>query len=272
MATPCPHENAPDACLNERSRRFREHRPDIRPWATNPCELCKVGRVRAEAPRSANKKEETESRAARPGIRAWRELGRREKQPNENDYHNEKEGAAVATDKKDVILKRIENEKRCTKSRLMNFCGATADQVASATKVLEAEGKIKVWPGIREGAVIYTLPGISKDYEGTPVKASNDATRPLKPPRCVNRTPATPPYKPRAKSQKPIGRTNPTEEVPIRPALKSLFEVDLRFVGILQERTGRLMGAIASESPIDGELLDLFCLTTDWLRERRATA
>ena len=53
---------------------------------------------------------------------------------------------------------------------------------------------------------------------------------------------------------------------------RSLFEVDLRFVGILQERTGRLMGAIASESPIDGELLDLFCLTTDWLRERRATA
>jgi len=41
---------------------------------------------------------------------------------------------------------------------------------------------------------------------------------------------------------------------------------------MLQERAGRLMGAIAQESPIDGELLDLFCLTTDWLRERRATA
>ncbi|HQT97980.1 MAG TPA: hypothetical protein PK416_08900 [Thermodesulfobacteriota bacterium] len=178
----------------------------------------------------------------------------------------------MATDKKDVIFQRIEKEKRCTKSRLMNFCGATADQVASATKILETEGKIKVWPGIRAGAVIYTLPGIPKNFEETPVKALNDATIPSKPSRRVNRTSTTPPIKTRAKSEKPKpaeARPSPAGE---GPPYKSLFEVDLRFVGILQERAGRLMGAIASESPIDGELLDLFCLTTDWLRERRAAA
>ena len=128
-----------------------------------------------------------------------------------------------------------------------------------------------MWPGIREGAVIYTLPGIPKDYEGPSI----DAIKASGKPSGVNRTArssATPPYKPRAKAEKPTPADVPTNPAEKAPAFKSLFEVDLRFVGILQEGTGRLMGAIASEGPIDGELLDLFCLTTDWLRERRATA
>lgn len=104
----------------------------------------------------------------------------------------EKKETPVATDKKDLILKRIENEKRCTKSRLMNFCGATADQVAEATKVLEAEGKIKSHPGIREGSVIYTLPGIPKDYEGEPISPAK------------KKTPATPPIKKSAKAELPV--------------------------------------------------------------------
>ncbi len=268
MAT-CDLKNHARACAS--MYRLAHGRPD------HPCNGCETGRERAAAGDTALPPNVTQSQ------RTPYEKGKRDRveagggDPNQNDYHNEKKEAAMATDKQDAILKRIQNEKRCTKSRLMNFCGATSDQVASATKALEAEGKIKVWPGIREGAVIYTLPGIDKNYEPPvgEVTAKNDATVPSKPPRRVNRTVATPPtHKPRAKSLKPTpaeARTSPAAEGPV---FKSLFEVDLRFVGMLQERAGRLMGAIASDSAsqVDGELLDLFCLTTDWLRERRATA
>ena len=272
MMTPCPHEQDAAKCIETRRYRFRAARPDLRPWERNPCESCKIGRDRVEGGVDPNEndyhneKHEVDSHTARPGIRAWRELGRREK---ETSPRQTPEGGDVEkANPKERVLARILREKVCNRGRLTCFCGVTAQELDVAAKALESEGKIKVWPNGR--SCFFTPPDAS---DPRPAKNGKKAA-PAAAPRASSgpQPAATPPINTRAKSQKlksAEGRTSPAGEI---PAHRSLFEVDLRFIGILQERAGRLMGAIASESPIDGELLDLFCLTTDWLRERRATA
>ncbi|MDA8123501.1 MAG: hypothetical protein M0Z38_13175 [Deltaproteobacteria bacterium] len=301
----CPHEQDAVKCIETRRERFRAARPDLRPWECNPCESCKIGRDRVEAggvdPNEKdylNEKHEVDSHTTRPEIRAWRELGRKEKvaerlhngskcnafrttatgskredkTPNENDYHNEKEEAQVTVKdgKRELILQVIQKAKCVTRGTLVGAVGLPKADVEPIAKALASEGFIKIWPGTRSDSVIYTIPDHPNPVAAKPV--SSKAALPAAPRVVSEPAAATPPYKPRAKSEKlksAEGRTSPAGEA---SAHGSLFEVDLRFVGILQERAGRLMGAIASESPIDGELLDLFCLTTDWLRERRATA
>lgn len=81
--------------------------------------------------------------------------------------------------------------------------------------------------------------------------------------------PLPPPIKTRAKSEKPAEATPPP--APAAQDRGGNGSGDLQFLGELQERVGSITKRIASKAAIEGELLDLFCLATDWLRERRAT-
>lgn len=84
----------------------------------------------------------------------------------------------MGTDRKDAVLRRILKDRCCTKSRLMNFCGVNAEQAATLCRELAQEGKIKIWPGIREGAFFASVP----DHPG-PGKAA----RPASPPKRIGR-------------------------------------------------------------------------------------
>jgi len=121
------NENA-QGCLAERERRFREHRPDIRPWEKNPCENCKTGRKRAEA-----------------------------HIPPEPD---EEESMPEKMTTKEKVLAAIERRKSASPTILMQTCKASADQLRGIVAALEQEGKITPWPyrGRAGMTAIYTLP------------------------------------------------------------------------------------------------------------------
>jgi hypothetical protein len=168
--TPCiflPDENA-QGCLVERTRRFRAHRPDLRPWEKNPCDNCKTGTARAEA--------------AGP--------------PKEEDV--------AKLEPKEHVLATITRKAPCVSAPILQGCAVKADELHRITKELAAEGKIKVWTDGRK--TIYTLPGAPDPFAGVAKKAapSNDATVPSKPTRRVDRPPATPPIKKSAKTERSV--------------------------------------------------------------------
>lgn len=109
-----------------------------------------------------------------------------------------KKETPVATKGKEAILRRITNEKVCSRGRLTCFCSVTAAQLDVAVKELEIEGAIKSWPKGR--GCLYTLPDAADPRGSSPATASNDATVPSKKPRRVNRTSPSPPIKSRAKA------------------------------------------------------------------------
>ena len=126
-----PAENA-QGCLVERARRFREHRPDLRPWERNPCENCKTGTARAEAA-GPPKEEEVE--------------------------------------KKERVLATITRKQPCTSTPILQCCTAVkAADLHQLTKELAAEGKIKIWTDGRK--TIYTLPGAPDPFAGAEKKTA----------------------------------------------------------------------------------------------------
>jgi hypothetical protein len=140
--TPCiflPDENAA-GCLVERARRFREHRPDLRPWEKNPCDNCKTGRDRVEV--------------ADP--------------PKEEDV--------AKPDPKERVLATITRRGPCTSTPILQCCTMVkAADLHQFTRELAAEGKIKVWTDGRK--TTFTLPGAPDPFQGTekqaaPAKAS----------------------------------------------------------------------------------------------------
>ncbi len=175
MKEPCiflPDDNAA-GCLVERIRRFREHRPDIRPWEKNPCENCKTGRDRAEG--SGPPKEEDVAKA----------------------------------DPKENILATITRLAPCVSTPILQRVRVNAEELHRLTKELAAEGKIKIWTDGRK--TIFTLPNATDPFQVAALaKPSNDATVPSKKTRRVNRTPATPPIKTRAKEKSPVSAPRKT--------------------------------------------------------------
>lgn len=168
MSVPCiflPDENE-QGCLVERERRFREHRPDIRPWERNPCETCKPGRRRAEA-----------------------------HIPPEPD---EEEEMPQKMTTKDRVLAAIQRRGTVAPTLLMQGTKASADQLKVIVRELEEAGKIKSWPyRTRQGmSAIYTPAGAPDPRteemreEKTPTPPS-DATVPTKKPLSVNRKAST---------------------------------------------------------------------------------
>jgi len=172
MSVPCiflPDENS-QGCLVERARRFREHRPDLRPWEKNPCDNCKTGRDRVEV--------------AGP--------------PKEEDV--------AKPDPKESILAAIARRQPCVSTPILQSVRVKAGDLHQFTKELAAEGKIKIWTDGRK--TIFTLPGTPNPFTGglgkKPAALSNDATVPSKKPRSVNRKSTSPPIKSRAKAERPM--------------------------------------------------------------------
>jgi len=128
VSVPCvflPNENA-QGCLVERARRFREHRPDLRPWEKNPCDNCKPGRDRAEA--------------AGP--------------PKEDETVDQ---AKV----KENVLRVLERKGSMTVSNLKLFAGnkESREDFRAAVDALAGEGKIVTKEGARAGSLHVGLPG-----------------------------------------------------------------------------------------------------------------
>jgi len=140
--TPCvflPDENA-QGCLVERTRRFRAHRPDLRPWEKNPCENCKTGTARAEA-------------AGPP-----------------------KEEEVAKLEPKEHVLATITRKQPCVSTPILQNCPAVkAADLRELTKELAAEGKIKIWTDGRK--TIYTLPGAPDPFAGSAKKKAAPAKK-----------------------------------------------------------------------------------------------
>ena len=130
MTFPCiflPDENV-QGCLVERERRFREHRPDLRPWEKNPCESCKKGRSRAEAHIPP--------------------------EPDQEDPLPKK----MTT--KEKVLALVQRRESASPTILMQVCHVSADELKAIVGELEGEGEIKSWPyrGRSGMTAIYTMP------------------------------------------------------------------------------------------------------------------
>jgi flagellar biosynthesis regulator FlaF len=99
---------------------------------------------------------------------------------------------------KENVLRVLERKGRMTISNLKLFAAAkeSKEDFRTAVDALAGEGKIVTEQGSREGSLSVALPGAEKK-----VATSNDATVPSKSPRRVNRKPATPPIKTRAKAE-----------------------------------------------------------------------
>jgi hypothetical protein len=149
-----PDENA-QSCLVERTRRFREHRPDLRPWEKNPCDNCKAGRDCAEA--------------AGP--------------PKEEDV--------AKPEKKERVLAMITRKAPCVSTPILQCCAVKADELHQIVKELAAEGQIKIWTNGRK--TIYTLPGATDPFQGSAGKKAAPARKsPATPPHqfpCQNGAP-----------------------------------------------------------------------------------
>jgi hypothetical protein len=95
---------------------------------------------------------------------------------SENRKPMEKEKAEMTT--KEKILARVTREKVVGKSRFMQYDRIPSAELVSAAKELEAEGKIKIWPGRQAKSFIFTLPGLPDPLKSirstTPSKADGD--------------------------------------------------------------------------------------------------
>jgi len=147
MSVPCiflPEESA-QGCLVERARRFRAHRPDLRPWEKNPCENCKTGTARAEAA-GPPKEEETVDQAK----------------------------------VKENVLRVLERKGPMTISILKLFSAAkeSKEDFRAAVDALAGEGKVVTTAGAREGSLSVALPGAEKKEKAAPAKKTS-TTPPL---------------------------------------------------------------------------------------------
>jgi hypothetical protein len=99
---------------------------------------------------------------------------------SENRKPMEKEKAEMTT--KEKILARVTREKVVGKSRFMQYDRIPSAELVSAAKELEAEGKIKIWPGRQAKSFIFTLPGLPDPLKSirntTPSKADGDPRPP----------------------------------------------------------------------------------------------
>jgi hypothetical protein len=133
-----------------------------------------------------------------------------------------RETPLAKTDSKEKILALITRKGPCPSTPILQNCSSIrAEELHQLTEELAAAGQIVIWTDGRKK--IYTLPGAPDPFAGKEKQAapSNDATVTSKTPRRVNRTPATPPSNPRAKSE----RTVSTRPSPRKPAGNGAFVV-----------------------------------------------
>lgn len=208
---PCiflPDENA-QGCLVERARRFREHRPDLRPWEINPCQSCKVGRDRAEAAGPPAAKESDPPKSQKPpggigrvwdGVAArWRDAKPAVEKPAgiiPKDIPDRipgqgKEGSVDQEKVKENIVRVLGRKGPMAVSTLKNFAAAkeSKEDFRAAVDALAGEGKIATKQGSREGSLTISLPGAPTPTEKTPKKKTASTPRE---PVAHNRKPAAP--------------------------------------------------------------------------------
>jgi len=275
----CPHENDVKNCIS-----VRRTGPPAR------CMNCKPGRENEEKAREVGCVEP--ARAPGQGLSAWRSLGRKEgearrklnnviqtttsgiryqlSRPNENDCHHEKEENRMDATKKDLVLRKIQEHKAITRGALAGTTRLKKEEVESIAKTLEAEGKIKAWPGKRSDSLVYTTPDLPNPLEE--IDGKKPAAKKKAAPRASG--PAGP-RKSQAIPRNPIPAQVPVKVPPKNGGGSAEDSLkDLPSFRRIQNYNLSLTTAMVHGDPegIDDALEEIACAALDWRRERRATA
>jgi hypothetical protein len=252
----CPFTRKPENCVRRQS------------WLpmSSDCRVCDFrgrGMTQAVPQEKESRKVNDVVQTTTNGIKEHR------LRTNEKNDHHEKEENRMDATKKDLVLSKIQEHKAITRGALAGMIRLKKEEVEPIAKVLEAEGKIKTWPGKRSDSMIYTTPNLPNPLEE--IDGKKPAAKKKAAPRAAG------------KSQRNVNKrqidNSPSAPAPGSPPPKNgegrtEFPGDLAGFRRVQDQFNTLVSALVHQ---DGEeieeVLDEMALAAlSWRRDRRATA